>query len=207
MRCFLTSTRRSPWCPILHVTGSIQVAFGGEARLQLLIDTLEELRSHWRCELYIVSFAEKDTIVRTLSLLGALSLFGEANIFGWQEMGGPFVSKGDFVGRFISGKGWPRKSVLFLDDQPDNIRSVEPFCACYLVHSKGLTEEDLLQLQEDSGVQLARGFAAGVVRSPAISSGRSMRSHDSLSSFKSQRSMRSELNLAPEVPVALDAIV
>eukprot|EP00930_Biecheleria_cincta_P007212 TRINITY_DN108398_c0_g1_i1.p1 TRINITY_DN108398_c0_g1~~TRINITY_DN108398_c0_g1_i1.p1 ORF type:complete len:234 (-),score=44.83 TRINITY_DN108398_c0_g1_i1:257-958(-) len=165
------------------------VAFGGEARLQTLLQTLHMLRDRWRAELFIVSFAEKDTIVRTLTLLDALTFFGAQNIFGWQEMGGPFTRKGEFVLQFMQDKGLQRTDVLFLDDQADNIRSVEPACVCYWVRGgKGLTDEELQKLQRDSGLQLAQGSSFDAMNHSCqdVASDRTNRS--SRSSVRSQLS-------------------
>lgn len=160
------------------------VAFGGESRLDLMLQTLRDLRDRWHVELFIVSFAEKDTIVRTLTLLDGLSIFGSENIFGWQEMGGPFVKKGQFVTRFMQDRAWNRADVLFVDDQPDNIRSVEPACLCYWVRNgRGLTEDEFRQLQQDSGIQLAYGFQAAT-----------MQKHEDVRSDRTNQSARSSLN-------------
>ena len=64
-----------------------EAAFGGADRLGLLLEALAALERDWGTELFVVSFAEKECIMRALQLVGGLSHFGDCGerIYGWQD--------------------------------------------------------------------------------------------------------------------------
>jgi len=138
-----------------------EVAFGGSARLDLLLRTLDELQRRWGLELFVASFADRDMVVKVLEMIGGLRYFGaepaevesfRAHIFGRQELGGPFAKKGDFLQWLLRERGWRHGEVLFLDDQADNVRSARPVCLTHWVRrAQGLSSEELELLRTTGG--------------------------------------------------------
>jgi hypothetical protein len=106
-------------------------------------------------ELYIVSFADREVILRMLQLVGALHHFEEASehVFGWEELRGK-ATKGELIASLMRERGWHRDEVLFLDDQVDNVRSALPFCRVFWACGEGLTEDELLSLRRCGGTSL-----------------------------------------------------
>ena len=126
-----------------------EVAFGGDARLELLLQAFEQLQQRWMAELFIVSFADKDVITRVLELIGALRYFGAEgkHVYGWREVGGPTAGKGELLARLAHEKGWGPRDVLFLDDQVDNLRSVGSVSRSFWVRGKGLSIENIENIE------------------------------------------------------------
>lgn len=130
-----------------------QVAFGGNERAELLLETLSRLRSTWGIELFVLSFAEKAIVARTLELLGGLQYFDNgAGIYGWQEIGGPFVPKSACLENILRSRGWQQNDVLLVDDQHRNLLSA---AACmsktYWVRGHGLSVGELTTIRDTGG--------------------------------------------------------
>jgi len=142
------------------------IAFGGAARLDLLLRALSALQNQWGSELYILSFAEKATIVRTLELIGALDFFGEAGsrVYGWEEFAlgfPPNGRKGTFLAQLVAHFSWRPEDVLFLDDQPENVRSAANACqAIWVRGSTGMSERHLDSLCRTGGAGLVSSLTS-----------------------------------------------
>jgi len=133
------------------------VAYGGSTRLEQLLHTLSALRTCWGSQLFVASFATKETVTKSLELIGALEHFGDAasgcQVFGWDELGGP--CKGDFLKRLALERGWKPEEVLFLDDQADNIRSAAGICQTFFVRGeRGLSIRNFRELVDSGGLGL-----------------------------------------------------
>lgn len=117
--------------------------FGGEARIQSLGRMLAALASRG-AELHVVSFADREVVVRALAILGALHFFCD-RIVGWQELGGLTgdACKASFIKELMVTRRWRRDEVLFVDDQEQNIRSAEGLCLTHLTRGRGLSIEEM----------------------------------------------------------------
>mmetsp|Transcript_28521 Transcript_28521/g.65904 ORF Transcript_28521/g.65904 Transcript_28521/m.65904 type:complete len:226 (-) Transcript_28521:49-726(-) len=166
--------------------GYLVEAFGGAERLKCLLQALAALRSQWQTELIIVSFEERDLILAVLRLIGADEYFGlvqdglEGSVFGWQEVWGaagrPVSNKGHFIAALMEARGWSKDKVLFIDDQPDNIKSATPVCRTHWVReAKGMTMEDIHSLQTTGCIGFAPSSAA-----PSVPSSRAVTSVESV---------------------------
>mmetsp|Transcript_55921 Transcript_55921/g.155943 ORF Transcript_55921/g.155943 Transcript_55921/m.155943 type:complete len:237 (-) Transcript_55921:96-806(-) len=144
-----------------------EVAFGGAARLELLLMALADLQERQGAELFVVSFADREVILRTLDLVGGLRFFGGDNadekVYGWEQLGGPMASKGDFLKGLMQQRGWQHDEALFLDDQAENIRTVMPVCRAFWVRGrKGLSDAELRALQDCGGASMTCADGASV---------------------------------------------
>lgn len=133
-----------------------QIAFGGNDRAELLLETLSHLRSRWGMELFVLSFAEKAIIARALDLLGVLQYFDDgAGIYGWQEIGGPFVQKSSFLEHILRSRGWQQNDVLLVDDQHRNLLPATCISKTYWVLGHGLSVGELTTLRDTGGSGLS----------------------------------------------------
>jgi beta-phosphoglucomutase-like phosphatase (HAD superfamily) len=136
-----------------RVSGSIDVtwlrqhAFGGEARIARLGKMLQGLTA-LGAELHVVSYADRQIIVRGLAILGAIHFFCD-RIAGYEEVGWPLVTKGTYIRRLMDRMGWRPNEVLFVDDQEANVQDASGICRTYLTRGCGLSlheMDDLLRL-------------------------------------------------------------
>jgi len=116
--------------------------FGGEARLAGLGRLLQALRARG-AELHIASFADRAVIMRALAILGALPLFFSEHIVGWEELHGPFQSKGAYIRDLMFRRSWSFHEVLFVDDQARNLEDAAGVCLTYRTRGCGLTVEEM----------------------------------------------------------------
>mmetsp|Transcript_79651 Transcript_79651/g.247370 ORF Transcript_79651/g.247370 Transcript_79651/m.247370 type:complete len:234 (-) Transcript_79651:46-747(-) len=134
-----------------------EVAFGGEERLGLLLRALEELQGRWGLELFVLSYAPRKIVARALELVGALRHFGqppEERLFGYEALEA-YADKGRFLAGLLEQRCWRREEVLFLDDQPDNVRPARLVCQAYWVRGgRGLGLRELGALRASGGAEL-----------------------------------------------------
>lgn len=140
-----------------------EVAFGGSERLERLVRALEALKGSG-LELFILSFADRQVILRALELVDALRFFaGEGlsaeRIYGWEDFGDAFGgqdNKKNFLGELLQRRRWRHEEVLFVDDQKNNVEAAKGVCRTYRVlGGRGLRETELSAL--------SAGGAAGLL--------------------------------------------
>lgn len=134
--------------------------FGGSDRIASLGTMLQTLAESG-AELHIVSYADREVIVRALAILGALHFFCD-RIVGWQELGGPMATKGAFIKELMARRSWQREEVLFVDDQDRNIREAAGLCLTHRTRGCGLSPIEMGEILKEaiSGRRADPGTAA-----------------------------------------------
>ncbi|CAE8582897.1 unnamed protein product [Polarella glacialis] len=140
-----------------------QKGFGGDTRISQLGEMFEELAS-LGVELHIVSFAQRDNIIRALSLLGMIHFFGD-RIVGWQELGGP--SKAGFIQRLMEERRWAKDQVLFVDDQARNIHEASLLCLTKKSGESGLDEGEMDEIRNTARGSTSSSASGGFGRAEA----------------------------------------
>lgn len=120
--------------------------FGGSRRVKKLESMLQAFSARG-IELHIVSYAEREVIVRSLTVLGLIHFFGD-RILGWKELGSPWATKGAFISHLLAQKSWTKQQVLFVDDQERNIVEALPICLTHRPQGQGLSEAEMDDIQE-----------------------------------------------------------
>lgn len=118
--------------------------FGGEQRIQSLGSMLASLQEQG-AELHVVSYADRELIVRALAILGALHFFCD-RIVGWQELGVGTWSKGAYIRELMESRSWGRDEVLFVDDQEKNIHGAKGLCLTHKVRGCGLSVGEMEEI-------------------------------------------------------------
>jgi hypothetical protein len=158
------------------VKSLVAAVFGSEARLRLLLEAFSALHTRWGIKLFIVSYAEKAVITRTLELVGASQFFDNGDhIYGWQELsvnhGCRADSKGEFIATLLETRGISPEAAIFFDDEADNIRSVSSRCRCFWIRAKlGLAEDELRLLRDHGGNGLQPLHGRPAIRAPVVRS-------------------------------------
>mmetsp|Transcript_16053 Transcript_16053/g.37875 ORF Transcript_16053/g.37875 Transcript_16053/m.37875 type:complete len:258 (+) Transcript_16053:116-889(+) len=129
--------------------------FGGERRLHALGLMLQAL-TQMGVELHIVSMADRDVIVRALSVLGAIHFFRH-RIAGWQDLGDA-DTKQLYIRDLMTERGWNRHEVLFIDDQERNIEELDAVCLTHRTGPRGMNVDEM-----DALAQVAAGSPIGLL--------------------------------------------
>jgi len=131
--------------------------FGGEERLQLLIDLLKDLRNA-NVVIYILSFGYKEVITKALERVDLLMYFDKNRIWGEAEVksfrsdtGNASQPKQRMIQKLIREKNnYSASEVLFVDDDSKNLEQSNK-TVCKTIHvceRQGMTKKEIEEVRK-----------------------------------------------------------
>jgi len=115
------------------------IVFGGAERVHMLHKLFDHLTSIAELSLAIVSFNSEKVILEALDSVGLASYFPRSLIFGWETT--DWEPKSYTINHRIiassrkhSERRFDKNTVIFLDDDPANVRDVNSACSITVIH-------------------------------------------------------------------------
>jgi len=117
-------------------------AMGGRERVRALDAMLARI-GEFGCDLGIVSFNQRATVVRTLEAAKLLRHFRSREVFGYEQVlkiGGSLRKSALVFAKFLKPRRLQPREIFFVDDNSDNIRDLDTnsrTAGCGLLHVRG----------------------------------------------------------------------
>mmetsp|Transcript_95913 Transcript_95913/g.213409 ORF Transcript_95913/g.213409 Transcript_95913/m.213409 type:complete len:281 (+) Transcript_95913:69-911(+) len=106
---------------------ALERSFGGRARVEMLYAMLAQLRDRG-CAVSVVTRNSRHVVSRALSEAGLMPLVTSALIFGFEDYEDEVVKSTVILGRVLPALDLPEEAMIFVDDDPTNIKDVAGRC-------------------------------------------------------------------------------